>query len=378
MGVSSSPHALASTDGVWVYQAAYSLQFTVLMLRFDLFTPPTRTVLFATVGLTAIAALCAQSEQAPAPHMVTVFPEPANVVSVQQTAHEEVVAASPSRELQLLLYADGTTYMKLEALTPEQFPKHGTPRLVDDDFIRASIATVKLADVPAAHREWQGRTVNVDGTCTTTVTGFAIVSRLTGETSYSEVEEGGWTPRNVLENGSAVLAAKLAGCVGKFARDAALPAPIIPTRVGNTELLQQARAALIASQPSIDAQREYAELGGAKKWWNDDFVHFAMKAVRHPTTNVTWVSAHAYVEHGCGDAEVNVWGLFRVEQDGSLTAVQLRKLGDLWQIDQLIDIDGDGELELIGNDWLGLDTVVTTGSGDELERLSVSFFGCPC
>jgi hypothetical protein len=81
---------------------------------------------------------------------------------------------------------------------------------------------------------------------------------------------------------------------------------------------------------------------------------------------------------GCGDAAVNVWGLYRVEHDGSLTAVQLHKLDDLWSISKLIDVDNDGEPELIGSDWLGLDTIVIRGSGDELERLSLAFFGCPC
>ncbi len=120
------------------------------------------------------------------------------------------------------------------------------------------------------------------------------------------------------------------------------------------------------------------DAGGTGTWWDAENAQLTTKIVKHPTTGVTWVSIHGHMDHGCGDPSANVWGLFRVEADGSLASVQLRKLDDLESIDQLIDIDGDGELELIGKPWLGLDTVVMRASGEELARLTLPLFGCPC
>jgi hypothetical protein len=270
--------------------------------------------------------------------------------------------------------------MKLADLgeSGEATPKHAAPRLVSEDGVESAIAAVQPADVPAAYRSWQGRNVVVDSKCHTTITGFAVVSRLTGETGYAGVEADHWTAQNVMEHGGAVLAARLAGCQGTFARAAELPPVITPTEIDDPALAATARAALLASSPAHDAQLEYLEYDQKGNWWDNEATHIDTKVLRHPTTGVTWVSVHAMQEHACGDPEINVWGLFRVQPDGTLAAVQLRKLGDLWSIDQLIDVDNDGELELIGKPWLGLDNVLTRASGEELDRVSLPFFGCPC
>lgn len=310
--------------------------------------------------------------------VVATEPDPEIIpVTVESTEHTQAVR-SPA--LGLVFSADGASYMKLASLggSGEPMPAHGAPRHVTENYVEIAIANVEPTDVPVAYRSWADREVVVDNTCRTKVTGFAIVSRLTGDTGYAGTEDDSWTAKNVLELGSTVLAAKLADCTGTFARDAALPAVVVPEEIQNATLAAQARAALIASTPSDDAQHEWFEFDQNGTWYESEEAVFATRVVRHPTTGVTWVSVHGYVEPACGSAEANVWGLFRVQADGTLAAVQLRKLGDLWKIDQLIDIDGDGELELIGKPWLGLDTVVTRASGEELERLPLAFFGCAC
>jgi hypothetical protein len=348
-------------------------------------SPYTRRTLVLAVGFSAlgVAISVAAMPQRSSTVALVSMPQPhSEVLQVSMppvVAHE---AAQPLRatELSLVFSAGGATYMKLADIgeTAEILPKHGAAKLYSDDYVQTAVASVKEADVPRAYRSWQDRSVKVDNKCETTVTGFAVVSRLTGEPSYSSVEDGKWTAKNVLDTGSVVLAAKLAGCTGTFARAAELPAVIIPPEIKDKHLAQQARKALIASTPARDAQQEYRDAEQGGDWWKSEYAHLATKIVRHPTTGVTWVSVHGSVEHGCGDPEVNVWGLFRVQPDGTLAAVQLRKLDDLWSIDQLIDIDNDGELEVIGKPWLGLDTVVARGSGEELDRLALSFFGCPC
>ncbi len=316
---------------------------------------------------------------------VAVVPAPAVPVEVPPTASPAEAAAPPARtartsDVSLVLAAGDASFIKLADIgeDAERMPKHTAPKLVTTDYVQSSIASVADADVPAAYRHWQGTHVVVDGACETTVTGFVVVAQLTGDPGYAELDGAKWTAGNVLENGSVVLAARLAGCHGTYARDAALPPVLVPAVLQDSELASRARAALIASQPARDAQREYMELDERGPWWEDEYARFETHIVKHPTTGVTWVSVHGSTEHACGDPEVNVWGLFRVEADGSLAAVQLRKLGDLWSVDQLVDLDGDGELELIGKPWLGLDTVITRASGEELERAAVPFFGCPC
>jgi hypothetical protein len=349
-------------------------------------SPYTRRTLLFAVGCSAIAAAASLvAISSPTSSTVEQVPAPPTQIEIAQvptppTVVHESVQPLRASELSLVFSAGGVTYIKLADVgeTAEILPKHGKAKLVSEDYVQSSIATVADSDMPRAYRSWQGRKVKVDNTCETTVTGFAVVSRLTGETGYSSVEDGKWTANNVLEEGSVVLAAKLADCKGSFARAAELPNVIVPQPIEDKQLAKQARKALIASTAAHDAQREYEEIDQQGNWWESEYALFATKIVRHPTTGVTWVSVHGHMEHGCGDPEINVWGLFRVEPDGTLAAVQLRKLGDLWSIEQLIDIDNDGELEVIGKPWLGLDTVIARGSGEELDRLSLSLFGCPC
>ena len=356
-------------------------------LRFEVLVPAspyTRRTLLGAACVSALATAAAFAAMPSPPTTTIAFVPQANVEIAQVPTPPAVAQESPAplraTELSLVFSAGGATYMKLADVgeTAEILPKHGKAKLFRDDYVEAAIATVKASDMPHAYRSWQGRQVKVDNKCETHVTGFAVVSRLTGEPSYSEVEGGKWTASNVLDQGSVVLAAQLAGCSGTFARAAELPAVIVPKSIEDAALVEQGRAALIASAAARDTQTEYAEVDQHGNWWDSEFAQFTTKIVRHPSTGVTWVSVHGHMDHGCGDPEVNVWGLFRVDGNGKLAAVQLRRLDDLWSIDQLIDIDNDGELEVIGTPWLGLDTVVARGSGEELDRLSLSFFGCPC
>jgi hypothetical protein len=103
-----------------------------------------------------------------------------------------------------------------------------------------------------------------------------------------------------------------------------------------------------------------------------------VRTLRDPQTGTFWISAHAHEQEGCGGVDINFWGLFRVEADGSLTTVQLRQLGELNQIDHIVDIDGDGIPELVGRGWLEPDNAVTTIDGTDLATFSTPFVGCPC
>jgi hypothetical protein len=346
----------------------------------------TIAVAAGSVGVLALAMAFARLAHPAAAQAVAVVPP------VEASTETPAVIAPPiavqepaqpvrSTEIELLFSAGKTTFMQLADISGDgiAMPRHGKPRLVSDDGVETSIASVQAGNVPVAYRRWLGQRVVVDGTCTANVTGFAVVARLTGDTGYAGIDDAHWTARNVLDHGHVTLAATLDACTGTFARDAALPAVIVPKVLdGNDALAAAAKQQLLASSAARDAQDDWTEYEQKGDWWQNQDVQYKTVIVRHPLTGVTWVSLHAFMERGCGDPEVNVWGLFRVQPDGTLAAEQLRKLGDLWSVDQLVDIDGDGELELIGQPWLGLDNVVTRASGEELTRLELPFFGCPC
>jgi hypothetical protein len=353
-------------------------------LRSEILVPTRPHVLaaLAMFGCGALGLAVGYAARPASTHTVTMVSMPVHEPTRTEPMTLPLANAQPvrSNELSLVFSAGGATYVKLAEIGEDAaaMPKHGKGKLVDDDGITTALASIDAADVPAAYRRWTDREVLVDGTCRANVTGFYVVSRLTGDTGYAGVDDEKWTVKNVLEHGSVMLAAKLDGCDGTFARGAELPPVIVPAELEDAELAAKARAALIASQPSQETQRDYLEFETTKPWYESEYATFATRIVRHPTTGVTWVSVHGSMEHGCGGPDVNVWGLYRVEADGTLAAVQLRRLGDMHSIDKLIDIDNDGELEMIGTPWLGLDTVVARGSGEELDRLSLTFFGCPC
>jgi hypothetical protein len=257
-------------------------------------------------------------------------------------------------------------------------PRHGKLRLATDDGVQSVIGAVATRDVPAAYATWIDRKVKVDNTCEAKVIGFAVVSQVTGDASYTGDER--WTIKNVLATGQPMLAARLDRCAGRFARDAALPEIVIPTSTHDAALERAARTALLGSSAARAMQRSWIEqsdamAGVASAWTHDATI--TSQVLRHPGTGEAFVSVQARVAGGCGAPEANLWGLYRVV-DGKLFPVQVRRLGEVETIDTLIDLEGDGELELLGKPWLGTDQILTRGNGDVLDAMTLSFVGCPC
>jgi hypothetical protein len=349
-------------------------------------TPPlTRLVIASAVlGAAAGAATLLDSRTAVTGQITLVAAPTETAVAPDLAAVREAPAsaADPS-EVLLVFRAAGDTYMQLdEALVP-----HGAPHLShsDDDALYASIAP--LLRVPANVAAWQGKRVIVDGTCAATVEGFAIISRLTGDTGYAGLEDTAWTAKNVMEAGTPVLAARLSGCTGTYAREAALPAivTLVDDPTDHAELADLARERVLASKASAAVQAEWAQQQA--EWPDDDrsatwsaspSSEIKTRVLRHPTTGVTWIAVHAFRDDGCGAVNANVFGLFRVSAANTLETVTLRDLGDLHAITSLVDVDGDGTPELIGSDWLQLDTLITRATGEAMTSSHVQFFGCPC
>ena len=358
-------------------------------IRRQLVVPPHVSAIHMALGFCMLAAGIALVAASPAGPTVATAPEIELAVPPPAPAPPRVVeAASETQpvadEIQLLFRAGGATYMRLADLERDtdgerSLPPHAAPRLLNEDGVHVALAAVRDADVPAFHRAWAGKQVVVDGTCRAAVTGFAIASRLVGSPAYAGLEKEEWDVASVMHAGTAVLAARLDGCRGTYARDAALPPVVVPEPIRDERLGSVARSALIASAAGAETARRWKEAAGQTPegtWWE----HAAWKTqvVRHPGTGATFVAVHGSMEHACGGPDVNVWGLYRAAADGTLSPVRELRLESLDSIEQLVDVEGDGELELIGRPWLGLDVVLADAGGEVIDQLGMQFYGCPC
>jgi len=279
----------------------------------------------------------------------------------------------------VVVTAGGATYMKLAELETK-LPRHGKPTLSEHEYVTSSIAPIEDVDVAPVHRAWKGTEVIVDGTCHATVVGFAVVARLTGETSYAG-EEGGeaWTANSVLRLGAPMLAARLDGCTGELARAASLPALIVPEVITDDKLVAAAKKQLFASADAKAARAAWAA------WETEihstehkelDLGELSTKVVRHPKTGATFVSIHGTTGGSCGYADISLWGLYRVDGE-TLTRIPT-KLGELLVIDGFVDLEGDGQLEVVGRPWLGTERMISRTNGDVVETLEQPYYGCPC
>lgn len=313
------------------------------------------------VASLALAATSLVGRDEPACMTTFVPPTLPTIVRVEvPVAPPPVEKRVESSELALVFSVGKQTFVKLGSADGI---KHGKAKHVKVDGMDAAIAKV------TSEHPWFGREVIVDGTCTAKVTELAIVARLQG---WDEK----YTASDVMDEGMPVLAGKLDGCQGKYARPAALPAVVVPEAIENDVLAAQAKALVLASRPAEETTHEWLTDYEQSDWQSQ--AHWDIRVFKHPLTGQTWVSAHAYNEWGCGEPQVNVWGLFRVSADGKLTATQLRNLGEMVRIDQLIDVEGDGEFEVLGQPWLGTEQLLTHASGETIDDVPLAFIGCPC
>jgi len=340
-------------------------------------------LLAAGVGLLASSARQPVAELAPAVELAEVAsPVPAPAPRAAVAASEQ--AAPLVDEIKLMFRAGGASYMRLADVERDDagalgWPRHGRPRLVTEDGAQIALAEVHHEDLPAVHRAWAGRQVVVEGGCRATVVGFAVASRLYGDPGYAGLEKEHWDVAGVMQAGAQVLAARLDGCSGTYARDAALAPVAIPEPIRDEGLAAAARRALLASPAAAEVAQGFEELrstGIEGAWWQH--AELSADVLRHPRTGATFVAVHASAEYYCGGPDINVWGLYRVGAGGALAPVHVVRLEQLRSIEKIIDVEGDGELELIGRTWPSDDVVLAGADGRALDTLGMHFYGCPC
>lgn len=288
-------------------------------------------------------------------------------------------AALPADPVGMVFSVAGETYLKLGDLTGKTMPRTGKLTMTEEGANGPLIVvgSVSAADLDFDTRAWAERAVRLDTGCEASVAGFAVVSRLTGDPAYASVEGTTWSVDDVFRQGGPVIAARLAGCdKGSLGRDAEMPAMATLTAVDDVALAARARDAFLTSPIAAVAQAEY---GSAEGKWHDGEGALTTRVLRHPDTRVTWVAVTGYYTEGCGGADINVLGLYRVDAAGALEPIVLRDLGPMYQVDSLVDIDADGTPELVGRDWLGLERLVMRAQDDVVfARDGIAFYGCPC
>lgn len=362
-------------------------------IRRQLVVPPYVSALHVAAGLGLLAAGVALVAASSRGQVAALTPEVelAEIASpAPAPAPRAAVAASEQAaplldEIELMFRAGGGSYMRLADVAQDAggapvWPRHGAPRLVrDDDGAEVALAEVRAEALPLTHRAWAGRQVIVDGGCRATVTGFVVAARLYGEPPYAGLEKERWDAAGVMAAGAPVIAARLDGCRGTYARDAALAPVVIPEAIRDEKLAAAGRRALLASPAAAGVARSFEELrtaGAEGAWWQH--AEISADVLRHPRTGATFVAVRAAAEYYCGGPDINLWGLYRVGPGGALAPVSVVQLEELRSIEQILDVEGDGELELIGRTWPSDGVVLAGADGRARATLGMRFYGCPC
>lgn len=299
---------------------------------------------------------------------------------------EEIRGMTPIEdpaELAMVFSVDGTSYVRISY--DERATSHGRRRMIDDGTTKSVVASVSTSALPVGLRTWAGRTVLVDGTCRARVVGFAEVSRVAGDPPgtedyyYSPEDERPeelpeWTIENISE-ANVVLAAQLDGCTGTWARGTEFSPAAIAELDAAPELESAALADLLAESDSDPTQDSWRESGGEGDW--REAVDPTATVYTHPLTGERWIFASAYMGGGCGEPGVEVMAAYRASADGKVHRVaDLEYAGQT--IDSVIDVDGDGQPELLLGGGDSVDLVDLKNTGHDSISVSYHSYGCGC
>jgi hypothetical protein len=296
-------------------------------------------------------------------------------------------------EFAFVFSVDGVPYIRLS--TDERATARGKPRLVGAGDAFAVIAPVETSAMPAELRVWAGRKVVVDGGCSARVVGFAEVSRVAGEPpgsgdrydadDVSDVvdgegdatdadaepyEEPQWTIESVTDENVV-----LDGCSGSWARAESYPAAAVAAQADAPALEAAARADLLARSADDPIQADWKDQGGEGDW--RDAAEVVSHVYRHALTDESWVIVQARRPGGCGDPGISAMAVYRASDDGSV-----RRVADLEyaqrEVHEVVDLDGDGQPELVMGDAEDLELVDLAGESHSSISVPYHHYGCGC
>lgn len=317
-------------------------------------------------------------------------------------AHEEMLrsreTARPSPnlntefDLHFVLTLESGLYVVLEPSTelkgrgPARFERE--PNSQDPDILTTTraLGAEPLAPELAA---WKGATMRLDTGCSAKLGKFMLVSRVDPHFGTEQQWHNTYDdqPRALtdqeindaaFELGQPALIARLDGCTeGSFAQRASTPPPVLGERVEDPELSARARAAFAKLREVKQDQADFmSSVEGAQgAWWSSTL---RIEIYRHPTSRQTLVLAHAFLEgDSCADYSVREWAFFEVR---GKQLVHLRTLSTRAEVQQVLDVNGDGRLEFVldplefGHDL----ELVSPDEGGPSVELSYSYQDCPC
>lgn len=298
---------------------------------------------------------------------------------VEEEAMRGLAPLEEPAEFAFVFSVDGVSYVRLSS--EERALVRGSARLIEEDGVYAAVAPVAITAMPAELRAWAGRSVLVDGVCRARVVGFAEVSRISGDPPDSDgddMDEGGapaaWTIESVTDTG-VVLAAKLDGCTGTWARSTDYSPAAVAAKLDAPELEAAARAELLARHDADPTQEMWTGAGGEGDW--RDAAEVVTQVYQHALTDERWVFVQARRHGGCGDPGFAVMAAYRANADGTV-----RRVADLQfgydTIAGVVDIDGDGQPELLLGEGNRAELVDLANERHESIRVPHRSYGCGC
>lgn len=347
--------------------------------------------------------LVVMNKPPPVPIVVTTAPavvtESARPESADKPEAAKVSAAEPelprNSNYALVFKLDGHTYVAIDTITKpdpwtdeplpaDTFPLHGTLRVIGDrEYPSGVVAPVQAKDLAPDIAAWQNHPLVLDNRCEGAVADFALVGLITGspleyidtfdKTSESELANG------LLRYGNALIVGRVPECsLGSgVARSASLPMTLPATSVSDDDLIVKIRGRFLSSKLADKAQRDYEAVGMTGSWWKSADKTITSQVFRHPKTGEVIVSMQAVLDHGCGGADINIWGLYQVDESGAVRQRQLIDASSMLHIGTAIDIDGDGTFEFHALDS-NADPALISFEGEVLRILEAPFYGCNC
>ena len=233
---------------------------------------------------------------------------------------------------------------------------------------------------------WTGAKLRLDTGCVATVAELRVLSRVVPHFGTSELWEKGTEdppspplpPQRIAEEafalGTPLTAARLSGCsAGVLAVPESAPPPIAAEVVSDPALAARARSAF-AALPSVKAQQREFLKDNKGQWWDGTL---RIDVRRHPQSGQVLISALAHNGSGaCEELGPGTWAVFELD-DNQLRRV--RESAATGTLEQALDVDGDGKLELITHGDYGTERELWQPQAESPAALLVyDYQDCPC